>query len=89
MGENLKQLYYTASKLKDVISEYHNVDILLYLAKYNPKVTKKDIVKNFGEESLEGLKDLEKYNLVKEERDRFILTNEGIFQVEGLLTLVA
>ena len=84
-----KEFYYVASNLKVVISEYRNIDILLYLAKYNPKVTKEDIIKNFGEDSLEGLRDLEKYNLVKEERDQFTLTNEGIFQVEGLLTLVA
>lgn len=88
MGENLKELYHSASTLKGVVLEYRNIDILLYLAKYNPKITKKDIEKKFGEESLHGLKDLEKYNLVKEERDRFTLTNEGIFQVEGLLTLV-
>ncbi|OYT53642.1 MAG: hypothetical protein B6U72_05105 [Candidatus Altiarchaeales archaeon ex4484_2] len=88
MGENLKELYHSASTLKGVVLEYRNIDILLYLAKYNPKITKEDIVKNFGEKSLRGLKDLEKYNLVNEERDRVTLTNEGIFQVEGLLTLV-
>lgn len=88
MGKNLKELYHTASILKEVVLEYCNIDILLYLAKYNPKITKEDIVKKFGKESLLGLEDLEKYNLVKEDRDRFTLTNEGIFQVEGLLTLV-
>lgn len=89
MGEELKKLYHDASDLKGVITEYWNVDIMLYLAKYNPKVTREDIQKNFGEKSLKGLKDLEKYNLVKEERNGFTLTTEGIFQVEGLLTLVA
>lgn len=87
MGQ-IDDLYYDASLLKNVILEYQNIDILLYLAKYNPKVTKEDIVKNFGEKSLEGLKDLEKYNLVKEEKEQFSLTNTGIFQVEGLMTLV-
>lgn len=88
MSEALRKLYYSASNIKNVILEDNNIDILLFLAKYNPEITKKNIVKNFGEESLEGLKHLEICNLVKEEKERLTLTEEGIFQVEGLLSIV-
>ena len=87
MGENLKSLYYTASKLKNIILESKNIEILLYLAKHNPRITKKDIIKNFGEDSLKGLKSLELCKLVKEEKDMLTLTEEGIFHVEGLLSI--
>ncbi len=88
MDGELQQKYDETSKIKDVILENANIDILLYLAKYNPKVTKSTIVKSFGKESLKGLKDLEKVNLVREEDNKLTLTNEGIFQVDGLISMV-
>ncbi len=87
MSEELKRVYSDAIKLKNIILENKNIDLLLYLAKYNPKTTKEDIAKKFGKEALQGLKDLEDVKLVKEEENRLHLTNEGIFQVEGLLTI--
>lgn len=87
MSEGLKKLYYSASNLKNVILENNNIDILLLLAKHNPRVTREYIIRDFGEESLEGLKDLERCNLVREEREGLTLTEEGIFQVEGLLSV--
>ena len=87
MGEGLRKLYYSASNLKNVILENKNIDILLFLAKYNPAVTRRAISENFGEESLEGLKHLEICNLVREEKEKLTLTEEGIFQVEGLLSV--
>ena len=84
-----EKIYSDVTKLKNVLLENSNIDILLYLAKYNPKIMKKDIEKNFGKESLKGLSNLEKYQLVREESGKLTLTSEGIFQVEGLITLVA
>ena len=88
MGDDLKRIYADASNLKSVILQNNNIDILLYLAKYNPKVTKKDLIKKFGNDSLEGLNSLKDFRLVREEDGSLTLTDEGIFQVEGLLTLV-
>jgi len=87
MGEGLKKLFYSASNMKNTILENRNIDILLFLAKYNPRITRQDIVKNFGEESLDGLKHLEMCNLVREEGDKLSLTEEGIFQVDGLVSI--
>lgn len=87
MGERLKELYHSASALKNVILENNNIDILLFLAKYNPEITRKDVMDKFGDESMEGLKDLERFNLVKEQKEKLTLTEEGIFQVEGLLSV--
>lgn len=87
MGQELKRIYADASNLKSVILQNNNIDVLLYLAKYNPKITKKDIIKNFGKESLDGLKALREFHLVKEEKGKLALTDEGIFQVQGLLTI--
>ena len=83
----MKRVHNDAIKLKSIILENKNVDMLLYLAKYNPKVTKEDITKKFGKDALHGLKDLENVKLVREEESEFFLTNEGIFQVEGLLSI--
>lgn len=87
MGEETERLRVEASNMKTVLLQNNNIDILLYLAKYNPSVTAKDIAKKFGKESLEGLKGLMCFNLVKEQNNNITLTEEGIFQVEGLLTL--
>ncbi len=87
MGEDITRLGINASNLKKILLQDNNIDILLYLAKYNPKITTEDISKNFGKESLEGLKALKEANLVNEEECHLTLTEEGIFQVEGLLTL--
>ncbi len=89
MGDELKRLYVDAAYLKNVILQNRNIDILLYLAKYNPEVKIADIIKNFGKESLEGLKALEGCNLVREESGQLTLTNEGIFQVDGMLSIAA
>ncbi|MBI5061764.1 MAG: hypothetical protein HZB67_05630 [Candidatus Aenigmarchaeota archaeon] len=88
MGEELTRIYADASKLKSIIMENNNIDILLYLAKYNPKVTKEAIKQNFGDESIKSLNLLKDVNLIQEDDDSITLTDEGIFQVEGLLTLV-
>ncbi len=88
MSEELKRISIEASNMKSVLLQNNNIDILLYLAKYNPSVNTKDITTKFGKESLEGLKNLIFSNLVKEEENNLTLTEEGIFQVEGLLTLV-
>ena len=87
MGEELKRIYVDASNLKSTLLQNKNIDILLYLAKYNPDVTEDEIKEKFGAESLEGLKALKNFHLVKEEKSNLSLTSEGIFQVEGLLTL--
>ena len=87
MSEELKRVYNDAINLKRIILENKNIDLLLYLAKYNPKITREDIAEKFGKEALQGLKDLEEVKLVKEEESRVLLTSEGIFQVEGLLSI--
>ncbi len=89
MGDELKRLYVDAYYLKNIILQNRNIDILLYLAKYNPEVKIADIVKNFGKESLDGLKALESCNLIREEGGQLTLTNEGIFHVDGLLSIAA
>jgi len=89
MGEDIKRLSVEASNMKTILLQNNNVDILLYLAKYNPNVTTKDIENKFGKHSLDGIKGLLSFNLVKEENNNLKLTEEGIFQVEGLLTLAA
>lgn len=88
MSQELKRMSVEASKLKSVILQDSNIDVLLYLAKYNPKVTAKDIVKCFGKKSLSGLKSLKEFDLIKDDKGSISLTNEGIFQVEGLMALV-
>ncbi len=87
MGEDINRMHADASNLKSIILQNNNIDILLYLAKYNPNVTKKDIAQKFGDESRIGVEALKEANLVKEEDGSLTLTEEGIFQVEGLLTL--
>jgi hypothetical protein len=89
MGESIKSLSVEASNMKTILLQNNNIDILLYLAKYNPNVTSKEIEEKFGKKSLDGLKGLMSFNLVKEESCNLSLTEEGIFQVEGLLTLAA
>ncbi len=86
-GEELRRVYAEASNLKAVMMQGSNIDILLYLAKYNPKVSKKDISEKFGTESLKGLKALYEFGLVKEDNGDLTLTDEGIFQVDGLLAI--
>lgn len=88
MGEEFKKIAIDATNLKNALMYNNNIDILLYLAKYNPKVSKKDIEDKFGNEALDGLETLEQFHLVKEENCRLTLTTEGIFQVEGLLSMV-
>ena len=87
MGEDIKRLSAEASNLKTILLQNSNIDILLYLAKYNPNVTLKEIVKRFGIESENGVKSMKGFNLIKEENHNISLTEEGIFQVEGLITL--
>ncbi len=84
---DLKQLLHDANRLKHVLLETNNVGILLYLAKYNPDVTRNEIIEKFGKESLRGLDDLLRIDLVTEDEKGLKLTSEGIFQVEGLITM--
>ena len=83
----LKRLGSEASNLKTILLQNNNIDILLYLAKYNPRVTANEIAEKLGKKSLSGLKSLMNFRLVREENERLFLTEEGIFQVEGLMTL--
>lgn len=87
MGEELKRIYYDALRLKNIILENKNIEILLYLAKYNPKVSEQELEKKFGKDALKGLRELKNISLIKEEGSNLFLTNEGIFQVEGLLAM--
>lgn len=87
MGQYLKQMYQEANRLKTVMLEDNNVGILLYLAKYNPRVSRKNIQEKFGKESIKGLDDLKRLDLVTESEHGLSLTSQGIFQVEGLITL--
>ncbi len=87
MTEELKKLAIEASNLKNVLLQNKNIDVLLYLAKYNPDVTVDDIKQHFGKESLDGVDSLKKFHLVNEEKGNLTLTNEGIFQIDGLLSL--
>ena len=84
----MKKLYIDTIKLKSILLENKNIDILLYLAKYNPNITEEDIAKKFGQDAIEGLKDLKVASLVKEDNKKLTLTEEGIFQVDGLLASV-
>jgi len=86
--EDLKRLHSNATNLKTILLQNKNIDILLYLAKYNPKVTAKEIEENFGKDSLNGLKSLEEFHLVNQEKGFLTLTEQGLFHVEGLMTLV-
>ena len=87
MSEELKRISTDISNLKTVMLQDKNIDILLYLAKYNPNITAGDIAEKFGKSSLRGLSALMNFCLVTKKKERIFLTKEGIFQVEGLLTL--
>lgn len=87
MEEELKRIEVSASELRNAILDGRNVDILLYLAKYNPDVSIEDIRKRFGDDSVNGLKMLEKFNLVNEKENMLTLTDTGIFQVDNLLKM--
>ncbi len=87
MGEQLKKMYHEASYLKKVLLENNNIGILLYLAKYNPNVTREQIKEKFGKDTLQGLDDLKQLDLITESEKGLVLTPQGIFQVEGLMTL--
>ena len=84
---HLKQLLHEANRLKIVLLEDNNVGILLYWAKYTPDVSRDEIIEKFGKESLRGLDDLLRIDLITEDEKGLELTSEGIFQVEGLITL--
>ena len=88
-SEIVKKLYVDATFLKSILLKGRNIDMLLFLAKYNPNVDRQEIEEKFGKESLKGLEDLKKINLVMEDRTGISLTTEGIFQIDGLLTMVA
>lgn len=86
--EELKRIGLEASNLNHVLLRDRNMDVLLYLAKYNPNVTIDYIRRKLGEDSVAGLEDLKRFNLVIEEKGSLSLTEEGIFQGGGLLTLM-
>lgn len=88
MSEDLKLLSIDSSSFKALLLKNNIIDILLFLVKYNPKVTVKEIKEKFGEESAKDVESLKRFNLVIEDEGTLTLTEEGIFQVEGLLTLV-
>lgn len=87
MGQEIHRLGITASEMKATLLQNNNIDILLYLAKYNPNVTIDDIQKKFGKESVSGIKNLKSAKLLNDDNGKLTLTEQGIFQVEGLLTL--
>lgn len=87
MSETLKSMYLEANRLKAVVLEGDNLGILLYLAKYNPRVTREQIQEKFGKQSLKGLDELKRLEMVCESEHGISLTSQGIFQVEGLITL--
>lgn len=86
-SENIKKMYVDAVNLKSVILQNNNLDILLYLAKYNPDVSRDEILEKFGAFSKDGLEALKTFHLVREENGLLSLTEEGIFQVDGLLSI--
>lgn len=88
MGEDIKRMEVEMVKIKSAMLKNNNIDILLYLAKYNPKVTLKEVEGRFGKDTTAGLKALVDAGLVSEEGGGLSLTNSGLFQVEGLLALV-
>ena len=87
MGYETQRLYVDAMSLKKVMLKNNNISILLYLAKYNPDVKKDDIIRHFGENSETGLEQMKGLHLIEEKKGVITLTNEGIFQVDGLLAL--
>ena len=87
MGYETQRLYVDAMSLKKVMLENHNIDILLYLAKYNPDVRKDELIRKFGETAEGGLEQMKGLHLVEERKGMVTLTNEGIFQVDGLLSM--
>ncbi|MFA4945933.1 MAG: hypothetical protein WC607_00090 [Candidatus Micrarchaeia archaeon] len=88
MSYELGRLRDDAGKLKNVLLQGRNVGVLLYLAKYNPNVDRKKIEETFGKNALDDLEQLKKINLVIEEKESLTLTDEGIFQVNGLVKLI-
>ncbi len=89
MGEELRRMHNIASSMKSTLLKNKNVDILLYLAKYNPKVTEEELAEKFGKPAVKGLRALIDIGLVEEKKGYLFLTNEGIFQVDGLLAMAA
>ncbi|MEK6924212.1 MAG: hypothetical protein AABW54_03170 [Candidatus Micrarchaeota archaeon] len=87
MSESLTKLYHEASRLKSVLLENNNIGVLLYLAKYNPQVTRRDLKEKFGKDALKGLENLKRLELIDENDEKLTLTHQGIFQVEGLMAL--
>lgn len=87
MSEELKRLSLDSSSFKALLLKDNVVDILLFLAKYNPRVTLKEVKEKFGEDSAKDVESLKRFNLIIEDEGTLTLTEEGIFQIEGLLTL--
>ncbi len=85
--EELKKISYDVLCIKHAMMKDDNTGILLFLAKYNPDITKDEIIEKFGTGATEGLKELINCNLVKEEDNKIFLTEEGIFQMAGLLAV--
>lgn len=87
MGEEITKMYHEANTLKTLMLRDKAIEVLLFLAKYNPKTTEAEIKKCFGGEVIETLEDFKKYDLVRSEADCISLTEEGIFQVDWLVSL--
>jgi hypothetical protein len=86
--EEFQEIYIDSSLIINAINKDKNLDILLYLAKYNPKITIEDIIANFGEKSLKGLEMLISCNLVNKFDNKLTLSNEGIFHLDNLISLM-
>jgi|GEM_PF-1354351 len=82
-----KKTYKNIEQMRGLLIKNKNIDILLYLAKYNPSVTVKDIVKHFGQKSKAGVDELVECDLVTDTKGKLTLTPEGIFQVNLLLEI--
>ncbi len=88
MGVELKRVEYGAAALKNALLSGNTLGVLLYIAKYNPGVSLKDITSKFGKEATVRVEKLRELHLVAiEPSQKVSITNEGIFQVDGLLQL--
>ncbi len=68
MEYELQRLYLDAMSRKKVMLENHNLDMLLYLAKYNPDVKKEELIQKFGETAENGLEQMKGMHLVEEKK---------------------
>ncbi len=89
MSSELKTAYYAVARMKQLLLDNNNVDLLLFLAKYNPNVTRKRIETELGKDALKDLDSLKQFDLIVEDSKGITLTHEGIFQIDGLVSMLA